>query len=1223
MKQIIVTRLDGTQYPLVERYKATAMTKAEQTWSLLSDDVIKITVETPYPQDYNIGDYITVFGRVYKLNLLSEPTKKGGHTFSYDLEFEGAQYDLIRVCYELSIDTTNNELQDVQAESLTGDLNRFMTVLISNLNRVFPDTWKLGTCPETDADVTLTFGESDNCLTALQTFCDEFEVEFVITLSNGVFTIDLAEETGQTFPYTFQFGRGRGLYELKRGNVDSSNIVTRLKVYGSTDNITSKYRAYRLCLPDKTKAQSYIEQEEALEKYGIHEATKYFDDIKPTFNGEVESVFSDSVLKFVDTSMFDLNELEDDGETTKYIMSSCNPKIHFNTGNLAGYEFEVSSYDHDTHTFTLIQQTDDRDDVFPSDASLAFQFGVGDTYKIIDAALPDDLTEDAESELLEEGTTYYEQNYQPKVQYELEVTSSYLENFVGDGTTVNIFAPGDYVPIKDTDIGVDKSVRITSLTRDLLDEYEYSLTLSDSITTSITNRVISELTEIDKIININQLDNPARARANWQTSRELLNMVFDPDGDYYTDKIKPLSIDTTLLSVGSSSMQYTLTNTIFEPNYNSNKNSIRVQGGTLTHIAISDSNLIWTLADNTTTFDSDSQAYYIYAKCERNGSAGSIIFSTEQILVESDATYYHFLVGTVSSVDADLDVRTLSLVYGYSLISGRYITTGRIQSGDGLTYFDLDDSEIAGYIKFINSDGVATSVADGFDNVNQALTDEEEARNTALATINSSIANLQSQVDGEISNWFYAYAPTLSNYPTSDWDDDEKARHVGDTFTNTASAEDGDDTAGQSWRFVVNSGVYSWSKIADSDAVLALQNAALAQSTADGKSTTYLVKPTSYSLGDMWILEAAYTLNSVSYAQGEMLTANANSDSFVSSHWSKHVTYTDDTTANTAITLVNTAKDAIAQQLGYTDYDTFVASAKASTTIIEGGYINTALIEVATLLAGQILTNAINVNDVFTVDSSGNMVAKSATITGSMKGVLTLDAGYSGSLTGVNILYLPTSSTTTTYGLPRGSEYLGRSIQVYNGSGVNQKLTTYGFNASATGSGYDSTVGESAIYNIPPKTSLVFTCFSCPAWSSGGYSTGVGGQWVIANRYNSNAKGYPMHVLAMGQAYGTSSGAWISNQETYDDNSLSIRRNSTGNYTVSMPSTWFSSSTDVQVVVVGMGWHDNGSSGNPIKATLVSTTSSSFTVALSDDASENEGKFQFIVIDNSEFSLNT
>lgn len=697
---LIIQKADGSLVPIQNRCTATRITSGKQNWALNAEDTLNITVESPFSQKYDIGDVVTMFGRNYKLNRLPKVKRTGMHEFSYDLEFEGVQYDLLRVTYDLTIDTTNNQLQDVQGDSLTGDLRRFMNVLIANANRVFPGKWVLGTCPETIGDKTLTFGESDNCLSVLQNLCGEsnFNVEFEIETANGIHTINLKERVGQTLPYIFMYGKGNGLYALNRDNVSSSNIVTRLKVYGSTENITMKYRADRLCLPGKNKAQSYIEKPEAVAKYGVFEARKNFDNIKPTYTGVVSAVVAGNVLQFKDNSFpFDLNATEADGKTTKYLIVGVDAKVHFNTGNLAGYDFTVNKYDHATRTFTLNKLTDDRGDVFPSETSLAFQFGVGDEYKITDIAYSEDIEQAAENKLAEEANKYYDQNSQPKVQYGLTVTKEWLKSLVDatDDKIVNVFAPGDYLHIVDDDIDVDKSVRIKSFTRNILDPYDYTLTISDiTANTQIINRVISDLVDIDKVLNVNNLKDPIRARANWRSSREVLDMVFDPEGDYYTDKIKPNSIDTLALSVGAKSMQFGLSNTVFQPNYNGNKNVVKWQGGVLTHYTINEETAVsWVLADGQTTLSKDSDAYYIYAKCAKGGQAGTIVFSKEQHKVNDDVNYYFFWVGVINSVDASQNARIISLTYGATTINGRFITTGRVQSNNGKCFIDLDENK--------------------------------------------------------------------------------------------------------------------------------------------------------------------------------------------------------------------------------------------------------------------------------------------------------------------------------------------------------------------------------------------------------------------------------------------------------------------------------------------------------------------------------------------------
>lgn len=891
---IIITKPNGSRVPMESRATATAITAAKQTWALNAEDTIAITVVSPFPQSYGIGDVITVFGRDYRLNRLPKVSKTGMQEYQYDLEFEGIQYDLMRVTYDVNVNTTNNQLQDIQGDSLTGDLKRFMEVLISNANRVFPGKWALGVCPETDGDNTLTFSESDNCLSVLQTLCseDKFGVEFEIERVNGVYVINIKKTIGQTLPFVLEYGKGKGLYSISRENVSSSNIVTRLKVYGSTENITSKYRADRLCMFGKDKASSYIEKTDAVAKYGIFEGRKNFD-IKPTFTGKVSSVVDGDVLSFIDTSFpFDINAKNASGETL-YLISGVSAKVHFNSGNLAGYEFEVHAYDHATHKFTLVKQTDDRGNVFPSETSPAFQIGKNDTYKVLDIAYSRDIEEAAEKKLAEEGNKYYDQNSQPKVQYSVNVTKTFIENklALSDGIT-NVFAPGDYLPIKDDEIGVDKSIRIKSFTRNVLDPYDYSLTISDTQTKGdITTRVISDLVDIDKVLTINNLKDPAQARANWRSSREVLNMVFDPEtGGYYKDKITPESVDTMMLSVGAKSMQFGLINTVFEPNFQGNPNLFKWKGGVLTHYTIDpDKARSWVLADGTTALQQDVP-YYIYAVCNRDNSAGTMSISATQHKVEESPNVYFFLIGILGSIDADTKVRAISLTYGFTTINGRFIKTGRIESADGITYFDLDQSEIGGRIVFTQNGQEKTLEELG----NEAMESKDFINNTLPGILDG----IKAQLDGQIEQHFYQTNPSpLSTapgaedgVPNSGWTDvSTKENHLGDLYYNT--------TSGKVWRYVKISWrpkpgyapgmFYVWQELQDSELAQAIAIANEALELGKEKNRIFTSTPvTPYDVGDLWVQGATGDIMRCKTAR--------ESGAFTSSDWEKASKYTDD-----------------------------------------------------------------------------------------------------------------------------------------------------------------------------------------------------------------------------------------------------------------------------------------------------------------------------------------
>lgn len=1195
LTNIFITKANGSRVPIANRRTATDISSAKQNWALNAEDTVAITVVSPFPQTYGIGDKITIFGRDYKLNRLPKVKKTGMHEFQYDLEFEGIQYDLFRVTYDVTIDTTTNELQDVQGDTLTGDLHRFMTVLVANANRVFPGKWVLGVCPETAGDKTLTFGESDNCLSVLQNLCGEsnFNVEFEIEQSNGVYTINLYEKVGQTLPYTFQYGRGRGLYELTRENVSSANIVTRLKVYGSTENITSKYRADRLCLPGKTKGQSYIEKAEMVAKYGIFEGRKNFDDIKPSFTGTVESIVSGNVLQFIDSDFpFNLNEKEADGVTTKYLIDGVAAKVHFNTGNLAGYEFEIHSYDHATHTFTLVKQTDDRGNVFPSETSLAFQIGVGDEYKILDIAYPSSIEQAAEEELEETGNKYYDQNCQPKVQYGLSVTKAWLQSLVGsDETVTNVFQPGDYLHIVDNDIDVDKSVRIQSLERNILDPYEYTLTISDTVKTTVTNRVISDLIDIDKVITINNLKDPARARANWRTSRELLNMVFDPDGDYYSDKIKPLSIDTLALSVGAKSMQFGLTNTVFQPNYGGNSNVVKWQGGVLTHYTINEETAVsWVMADGTVTL-ANNQAYFLYAKCAKNGDAGTFIFSTSQIKVEQDANYYHFLVGTISSIDPELKVRSLSLTYGFSMINGRFIKTGRIESADGTTYFDLDNSEIGGRIVFSSNGQEKTLEELG----NEAL----ESKNFINNTLPGLLAEIQAQLDGKIETWFQ------TTDPANGWAVAVRAKHVGDMWYNSSTQ-----------KLKRYSSSYTWVDIVDKTAIDAYNTASKAQDTADGKRRVFVSTPyPPYDIGDLWVNGTDLKRCAVKRTSG----------SYIATDWVKAVSYDNTKTvidgglvtsgtiqvagSTSTILAGMTGQGTAASSVRFWAGTSFENRSYAPYRVMQDGSV---VMEKATV-KGEAYINKGTINNA----DLDNVVINGSIANAFKNGYFKLGGSAGGGIivstlglqNNNNVVITGTSSGwNTAFQIPFTMEYSGFRAIIMNDYFNGQTPVGQIVSNKAPSGKYFYENGRT--YN----TLTILPYEAVEMIGLGDDSKFYG--WIILRRFYTkatNMRGLPFKVSYMGMV--NQSGGLIK-LHRYDTATVTTSRIGTGHYRIRINPGF--SSVNNYLVFLTCDATSQGSVGR--YAGVYAKNASYFDVYTGDDASANDSAFSFMIVNTTDFT---
>lgn len=867
MEQIIIKKPDGTEIPLFSRKNVSSVSKANQKTALLSDDVVSITVSSALPLDLDIGCVLILYGKPYKLNQLPEPAKEGERRYTYELRFEGLQYDLIDVHYHLP--------EDAYGETYYSDLAGHLQVLMWNINRIFPGKWVLGTYPENTEYKNIT-NSGKNCLQVAQELCSDYGVEFEITTDGTTYTLNIKEKVGITHTFTLRYGRGKGLYRLERKNVNNAGIVTRLYVYGGTENLGRNYGHTRLCLPGTTRLTSYIEDEAAIALYGVKEGEKTYD-IKPQRVGTVTALGAD-VITFADSTMFDLNAKDADGKSTKYLIDGTSAKIKFESGGLAGYEFDLHSYDHATKTFVINKFQDENGSVFPSETSAAFQIAVGDKYSISDIQLPDEYIDEAEEELEEEGSKYLPTVSQPQVSYKLELTEGFFTSLFGDEVETEILHVGDFIPIEDAQIGVNKAVRITQIERDLLKPHSYDITLSDTITKTTTVRVWNELQEINEVIQINKLTDPAKARRRWKATQELLNMVFDPEGDYYSEKIKPLSIETQMLSVGAKSTQFTLQNITFQPNYGGNANTLYVSNGLLVHYAIDPDGLkYWVLEGATYSGLTSGTAYYIYAKCPTNGTAGNIILSETAKAVDSEAGYYNFLIGVLNSVVTDEGGknpgRLVSLTYGSSTINGRFIRTGRIESNAGSCYFDLDNNEIGGVIKFVKNDGSTGNVSDVDDKADEV---KDYINNTLPGILNE----MQSQLDGQIEQFFYEYDPTTSNAPAKDWTTTQlKEEHLGDLFYNTAT--------GKVFRWVKNGNTYSWQELQDSEVAQALALANDALALARTKRRIFVSTPTTpYDVGDLWVQGST----------GDIMrcrTARA-SGNYNSADWVKACKYTDD-----------------------------------------------------------------------------------------------------------------------------------------------------------------------------------------------------------------------------------------------------------------------------------------------------------------------------------------
>lgn len=149
------------------------------------------------------------------------------------------------------------------------------------------------------------------------------------------------------------------------------------------------------------------------------------------------------------------------------------------------------------------------------------------------------------------------------------------------------------------------------------------------------------------------------------------------------------------------------------------------------------------------------------------------------------------------------------------------------------------------------------------------------------AAVEKTVQDLQGQIDGNITSWFYPYTPTTENKPASDWTTEtEREAHAGDLFYNT------DPASGKAYRWAKDGNAWAWALLQDADISAALAAAKQAKDTADGKRRTFISTPVPpYDVGDIWTQGDA----------GELLvctTAKASGAAFAASDWASAADYT-------------------------------------------------------------------------------------------------------------------------------------------------------------------------------------------------------------------------------------------------------------------------------------------------------------------------------------------
>lgn len=520
MITIDIHRLEGADEKLVASIKPD--TSSNQQKAVMGDNILNLIFTLSRFVDFKIGDYCDVYGERYY--LFKRPTLK--KTSRFEIEYTlvmNADYCTLSNIQYMFYDN-NNELKDGQF-SLMGNPETFIDLMIQNANRV-SSGWIKGEVIVADYQ-NMTFN-GENLLEVLGRLAQQFQTEYRVEGK----TIHLAQRARET-GITFRQGKDRGLYDISRTNQSDSALVTRLYAFGGSQNLPADYRDYsgRLLMTG-----GLISLEKNIDKYGVIEGTQVFDDIFPHRTGRATSVDASNVYQFSDATMdFDVNS---------YLLPGVAAKVTFNTGQLAGYTFDIQKYDTATKTFIILKNKNEKSIDVPSPL---FRIAIGDEYVLVDITLPQAYVDSAEAALKTKAQSFLDQFSEPQYSYSVTTDPVFLYK---RSIEIN---DGDLVWIVDQDVDISRQIRVTQITREFDDEYKYQLTLSDQLS-------VGPLTELyngqnDNSRAIGSLNDQMNNRAS---ENNFIGDITVSQGTIVIQDISnaPSGITLTPLSIGSDGKLY-------------------------------------------------------------------------------------------------------------------------------------------------------------------------------------------------------------------------------------------------------------------------------------------------------------------------------------------------------------------------------------------------------------------------------------------------------------------------------------------------------------------------------------------------------------------------------------------------------------------------------------------------------------------------------------------
>ncbi|MDR2765437.1 MAG: hypothetical protein LBB90_10470, partial [Tannerella sp.] len=633
---------------------------------IMGDHIAHIEFDALVPVEFRLGDHVTVNGQKFVIRY-NESVKKTERVrgFNYSITFHAEMYGLQDTLFFLFGAPERVKNHDFY----NGTAAQWAAIIVENMNRN-DSGWSVGSVIESES-VNMSFRDK-TCAEVLNELVSEnfLDTEYWIVGK----TICIGRRQYSNNGLSLSQGDGGGLREIELSAVDDTPPVTVLFPYGSDKNLTADYGNDYLVLPDGELSMS-----RNTDKYGRIEKSMQFEHIFPKGEFHVSAKIDDFTLQASDID-FNLTDCLIDGVEVMLTFQG--------TSGLAGYDLAIveGSWNNTSKQFKLKQNEQENALKVPGDIG----FAVGDMFILTGLKMPQSYITAAELKLQEAAREYLDNNSDKRVQLQCKCDDIYFKQ---NNLSVTC---GQMVEIAENRLDINREIRCTAVRRYLENTgspTRYEITLSDFLKGNGLKGIVSAVKNVPQEIVRNLTPVKEYTKRSWRDVMETMSMMFDPDGDYFTEIVKPLVVHTAQLIVGTQSQQFDLVGIRFSPNHNDSPNEFYSTAGQLVHFTIDpNSERTWNIAESQIVDLDSSNVYYVYAKCEREGEDGEIIITTQHIKMLDNADYYHFWIGVLNTPEDG--VRSWQPMHGYTEIAGNQITTGLIKDKLARLVIDLLNAKI-------------------------------------------------------------------------------------------------------------------------------------------------------------------------------------------------------------------------------------------------------------------------------------------------------------------------------------------------------------------------------------------------------------------------------------------------------------------------------------------------------------------------------------------------